>query len=123
MLKETGEEIRSTNTPAEGTPCLKSCKGAKQVGFTVVEGLSFNKKDRSLRSCQPVQSASGSAPFRDQPVTSCATAGIDLWDCVFDGESICTVIATAGVRYANVTHTHIRAPAHSWSSRGSRLNR
>ena len=78
MLKETGYEIRGTNTPAEGGPCLTSCKGAKQVGFTVVEGLSADNKDRSFRSCHSVQSASGSAPFRDQPVTSCATAGIDL---------------------------------------------
>jgi hypothetical protein len=38
--------------------------------------------------------------------------------CEFEGESICTVIATAGIRNANVTQTHISAPAHSWSSRG-----
>ena len=42
MLKETGYEIRGTNAPAEGGPCLTSRKGAKQVGFTVVEGLSVN---------------------------------------------------------------------------------
>ena len=35
-------------------------------------------------------------------------------------ERICMVITTAGIRYAKVTHTHIRAPAHSWSWRGDR---
>lgn len=30
--------------------------------------------------------------------------------CEFEGESIGTVIATAGIRYANVTQTHISTP-------------
>ena len=55
------------------------------------------------------------APFRDSPAAMCRAVRIDPCDWVFEEESICTVIATAGIRYANVTQTHISAPAHSWS--------
>ena len=66
---------------------------------------------------------STSAPFSDPPPTThCRAACIDLCGCVFEGERICTVMATAGIRYANVTQTHIRAPAHSWSRSGGKLS-
>ena len=65
-----------TSQQKEGLPYVMQRREAG--GFTVVEGLSVNNNYRSHRSCQSVQSASGSAPFRDQPVTSCATTGIDL---------------------------------------------
>jgi hypothetical protein len=66
--------------------------------------------------------------FRAPPpysVTGSVIAGravcIILGDRVPDGESIFIVIPTAGIRYANVTQTHIRAPADSWSCRGDKL--
>src|SRR5258708_4495297 len=41
---------------------------------------------------------------------------------MFEGESTCVVMTTAGIKYANATHTHISAPAHSWARRGQRLH-
>ena len=74
MLKETGDESEA-QTPQRTQHSFTSCQSDKQVGFAVVEGLSTNNKDRSRRC---VQSASGSALLRDQPVTSCATSWTEL---------------------------------------------
>jgi hypothetical protein len=65
----------AAQTPQQTERCFTSCPSEKQVGFAVVEGLSANNK---VRSRQPVQSALGSAPLRDQPVTWCATVWTDL---------------------------------------------